>query len=126
MFNSGKDKILGFAAVMLMAAASAMAGEAAKDAPQDPSFLDQFLNWLLSLDPFSLALLLIVVSTIIGTLLKGRSRDRCYKMMAGFNVYLVLDDRKAQGVLAVGNAGIETTLDNPAEGPYVNGDPRDS
>jgi len=94
-------------------AEAACAEDAAKTAAEADSFLDHLLNWLLSLDPFSLALLFIVLSTLIGTLLKGRSRDRCYKQMAGFNVFLVLDDGKVQGVLTVGNAGIETTLENP-------------
>jgi len=75
-------------------------------------------EWILSLDPFSLAILFIILSTLVGTLMQGRSRDRCYKRLSGFNVFLVLDDGKVEGVLCVGNAGIEIKPEDPPEGPF--------
>jgi hypothetical protein len=86
---------------------------------QEPSFFDKFVNWLWSLDPFSLTLLFLLVATIVGTILKGRSRDRCYKQMEGFDVVLVLEDREFRGILDVGNAGMETSPGEPPEGPFA-------
>ena len=86
---------------------------------QEPSFFDKFVDWLWSLDPFSLTLLFLIIATLIGTIAKGRSRDRCYRRMEGFNVFLVLDDRKVEGVLDVGNAGMEMTSGDPPAGPFA-------
>ncbi|HHN47018.1 MAG TPA: hypothetical protein ENN09_06205 [Planctomycetes bacterium] len=112
------------AAFLVLCCAVLSAGEAAP-APQAPgaageaaAAMKNVINWTLKLDPFTLTLIFLILATIIGTLLKGRSRDRCYKRMRYFPIRLVLDDRTVNGRLTVGNAGIELEPDKPEMGPF--------
>ncbi|MBN1810173.1 MAG: hypothetical protein JW909_14000 [Planctomycetes bacterium] len=116
--NNRAPRTLEWAGIIFLAAAQAAAGEAAPAAGGSETAVKNAIRWTLSLDPFTLTLAFLVVATVIGTLLKGRARDRCYKRMQRFNVRLGLDDRTVAGRLSVGNAGMEVLPDEPEQGPF--------
>jgi small nuclear ribonucleoprotein (snRNP)-like protein len=65
-------------------------------------------------DTFAITIIFIVVSTVVGAFIKGRTRDRCLK---GFSGYPVTIERKngkcAWGKLHVENSGLELSYAAP-------------
>ncbi len=65
-------------------------------------------------DTFAITIIFIVVSTIVGAFIKGRTKDRCLKGFSGYPVTLEKKDGKcAWGKLYVENSGLELTYSEP-------------
>ncbi|MGB2600205.1 MAG: hypothetical protein WBB86_00725 [Candidatus Omnitrophota bacterium] len=74
-------------------------------------------------DTFAITIVFIVVSTVVGAFIKGRTRDRCLKGFSGYPVTLEKKDGKyAWGKLHVENSGLELSYSEPyvdAKGDHV-------
>ncbi|MFQ5953218.1 MAG: hypothetical protein ACE5JK_07425 [Candidatus Omnitrophota bacterium] len=79
-------------------------------------------------DTFALTIIFIVVSTVVGAFIKGRTRDRCLKSLSGCPVTLERKDgKRVWGKARVENSGLELVYpepyldekDNHAETSYI-------
>ena len=65
-------------------------------------------------DTFAITVIFIVLSTVIGAFVKGRSRDRCLKSLSGYPVTLERKDgKRVWGQLHVENSGLELSYYEP-------------
>ncbi len=65
-------------------------------------------------DTFAITIIFIIVCTVVGAFIKGRTKDRCLDDFSGFRVTLERADGKTVwGKLRVENSGLELIYDKP-------------